>query len=113
MSYFDQKEPPKREDRLNACITRGDTICGLANRKGCKYLNEGDRLFTQGSICQLLPALAIMNTFPDSAILVHGAVGCGSCIHSQNAVVKTGNAPAKGRPRMGSGSARPSTRWTS
>jgi nitrogenase molybdenum-iron protein alpha chain len=97
MSYFDQKEPPKREDRLHACIARGDTICGLANRKGCQYMNEGDRLFTQGSICQLLPALAIMNTFPDSAILVHGAVGCGSCIHSQNAVVKTGNA-ARGRP---------------
>ena len=92
MSYFDQKEPPKREDRLHACIARGDTICGLANRKGCQYVNDGDRLFTQGSICQLLPALAIMNTFPDSAILVHGAVGCGSCILSQNAVVKTGNA---------------------
>ncbi len=92
MGYFDQKEPPKREDRLHACIARGDTICGLANRKGCQYMNDGDRAFTQGSICQLLPALAIMNTFPDSAILVHGAVGCGSCILSQNAVVKTGNA---------------------
>jgi nitrogenase molybdenum-iron protein alpha chain len=97
MSYFDQKEAPKREDRLHACIARGDTICGLANRKGCQYMNDGDRLFTQGSICQLLPALAIMNTFPDSAILVHGAVGCGSCILSQNAVVKTGNA-ARQRP---------------
>jgi nitrogenase molybdenum-iron protein alpha chain len=97
MSYFDQKEPPKREDRLNACIAHGNTICGLAKRKACKYLNDGDRAFTQGSICQLLPALAIMNTFPDAAILVHGAVGCGSCIHSQNAVVKAGNA-ARRRP---------------
>lgn len=92
MSYFDQKEPPRREDRLHACIAHNDTICALANRKGCKCLDDGDRLFTQGSICQLLPALAIMNTFPDSAILVHGAVGCGSCTLSQNAVVKMGNA---------------------
>ncbi len=97
MSYFDQKEPPKREDRLNACIAHGNTICGLANRKNCKCMNDGDRMFTQGSICQLLPALAIMNSFPDSAILLHGAVGCGSCAHSQNAVVKTGNA-ARQRP---------------
>jgi nitrogenase molybdenum-iron protein alpha chain len=60
-------------------------------------MNDGDRLFTQGSICQLLPALAIMNSFADSAILLHGAVGCGSCALSQNAVVKAGNA-ARGRP---------------
>ena len=92
MSYFDQKEPPKREDRLNACIAHGNTICGLASRKNCRCFNDGDRLFTQGSICQLLPSLAIINTFPDSVVLVHGAVGCGSCILSQNAVVKTGNA---------------------
>lgn len=97
MSYFDQKEPPKREDRLNACIAHGSTICSLANRKNCKCMNDGDRLFTQGSICQLLPALAIMNSFADSAILLHGAVGCGSCVHSQNAVIKTGNA-ARQRP---------------
>lgn len=96
MSYFDQKEPPKREDRLHASIAHGSTICGLASRKNCRCLNDGDRLFTQGSICQLLPALAIMNSFSDSAILLHGAVGCGSCTHSQNAVVKAGNA-ARGR----------------
>ena len=96
MSYFDEKEPPKREDRLSACIAHGNTICGLAGRN-CRCMNDGDRAFTQGSICQLLPALAIMNTFTDSAILVHGAVGCGSCIHSQSAVVKAGNA-ARGRP---------------
>ena len=97
MSYFDQKEPPKREDRLNACIAHGNTICGLAGRKACNCMNDGERSFTQGSICQLLPALAIMDTFPGAAILLHGAVGCGSCIHSQNAVVKTGNA-VRGRP---------------
>lgn len=97
MSYFDQKEPPRREDRLGACIAHGSTICNLANRKNCKCMNDGDRLFTQGSICQLLPALAIMNSFADSAILLHGSVGCGSCAHSQNAVVKTGNA-ARQRP---------------
>jgi len=97
MSYFDQKEPPKREDRLHAAIAHGSTICSLANRKNCKCMNDGDRLFTQGSICQLLPALAIMNSFADSAVLLHGAIGCGSCVHSQNAVVKSGNA-ARQRP---------------
>jgi nitrogenase molybdenum-iron protein alpha chain len=97
MSYFDEKEPPKREDRLGACIAHHGTICGLAQRKNCKCMNDGDRLFTQGSICQLLPALAIMDSFADSAILLHGAIGCGSCAHAQNAVTKAGNA-ARGRP---------------
>jgi nitrogenase molybdenum-iron protein alpha chain len=99
LSYFEHREPPKREDRLKACIAYGGTICGIAGRtKGC-CLNDGERAFAQGSICLLLPALAIMNTFPDSVVLLHGAIGCGSCAHSQNANVRSGSKQRSGQVR--------------
>lgn len=90
MSHLDHKEPPKREDRLNASIAYGGPLCGLAKKGGGCCLQGGDRAFTQGSICLLLPGLAMLNSLPDSVILLHGAIGCGSCAHSQNANVRSG-----------------------
>lgn len=90
MSYLDHKEPPKREDRLKACITYGGTICGLAEKnRGC-CMADGERSFSQGSICLLLPGLAMLNSLPENVVLLHGAIGCGSCAHSQNANVRSG-----------------------
>jgi nitrogenase molybdenum-iron protein alpha chain len=90
MSYFENKEPPKREARLNASITYGGSICQLAGkRKGC-CVEQQDRSFTQGSICLLLPGLAMLNSIPNSVVLLHGAIGCGSCSHSQNANTRSG-----------------------
>ncbi|HEX2950235.1 MAG TPA: nitrogenase component 1 [Armatimonadota bacterium] len=99
MSYLDSKIPPKREDRLGACISYGGTLCGMAQRRqnGCCRLQDGDRTFTQGSICLLLPALAMVNSLPDTAILLHGVIGCGSCAHSQNANVRSGGNVRFGR----------------
>ncbi len=97
MSFLEQKEPPKREDRLKACIAYGGTLCGLAKKtKGC-FLNDGERGFTQGSICLLLPGLAMLNSIPDSVVLVHGAIGCGACAHSQNANVRMGGNQRRGQ----------------
>lgn len=99
MSYFDLKQPPKREDRLKACIAHGGTVCGLA-RKGKACLTEdGERGFTQGSICLLLPALAMLNTLPDNVVLLHSALGCGSCTHSQNANVRFGSNQRQGKAK--------------
>jgi len=91
MSYLDNKEPPKREERLKTCIAYGGTICGIEKQtKGC-CLTDVDRGFTQGSICLLLPGLAMLNSLPDNVVLLHGAIGCGACSHSQNANVRSGN----------------------
>jgi nitrogenase molybdenum-iron protein alpha chain len=104
MSYFDHKTPPKREDRLKACIAHGDSICGLAKKggggKSC-LIDDGERGFTQGSICLLLPALAMLNTLPDNVVLLHSALGCGSCTHSQNANVRMGGNARWGTARDG------------
>ncbi len=91
MSYLDHREPPKREDRLKACITYGGTLCGLAKKTGGCCMDDGERGFTQGSICLLLPGLAMLNSLPDNVVLLHGAIGCGSCAHSQNANVRSGS----------------------
>lgn len=101
MSHFDLKQAPGRERRLSACIAHGDSICGLAGKgKGCLW-QDGERGFTQGSICLLLPALAMLNTLPDNVVLLHSALGCGSCTHSQNANVRMGGSARWGRARDG------------
>lgn len=91
MSYFEQKEPPKREERLNACIACGGTVGGMLGRRKC-CLTDGERTFTQNGICLLLPAMGIMASIPNSVVLMHGAVGCGSSAHASNAAVRGGNA---------------------
>lgn len=97
LSYLDSKEPPKREDRLKACIAYGGTLCGLANRSRRCCMNDGNRRFSQGSICLMLPGLAMINSLPDNVVLLHGAIGCGSCTHSQNANVRSGGNVRWGR----------------
>lgn len=100
MSYLeDYREPPKREDRLKSAITYGGTLCGLAKKtRGC-CLNDGERGFSQGSICLLLPGIAILNSLPDNVVLLHGAIGCGGCAHSQNANVRGGSNVRWGKTR--------------
>ncbi|MFP3042176.1 nitrogenase component 1 [Treponema primitia] len=90
MDYLTLKEAPKREDRLHSCITYGGTLCGLQKRLGHGCLQDGEREFSQGSLCLLLPALAIINTFPDNVIIMHAAVGCGSCLQSHNGSARSG-----------------------
>ena len=96
MSYLDRAIPPTRESRLNPCITFGGTICGLAGKGGKGCLQSAERSFSQGSICLLIPALAIINSLPDTAVLLHGAAGCGTITHSQNGVVRSGSAARVG-----------------
>lgn len=76
MSYLEGKEPPRREDRLCARIAGGGEFGQTVRKLRC--CQTGERSFSQNSICLLLPAMGIMNTIPDSVVLLHGAVGCGS-----------------------------------
>jgi nitrogenase molybdenum-iron protein alpha chain len=62
-------------------------------------LAQNDRSFTQGSICPLLPALGIMTSLPETAVLLHGAVGCGSCAHGNNVNIRAGRSQRTGRPQ--------------
>ena len=97
MSYLHRATPPTRETRLNPCITYGGTICGLAGRGGKGCLESAERSFSQGTICLLIPALAIINSLPGTAVLLHGAAGCGTVTHSQNTAVRVGTAARWGK----------------
>lgn len=84
MSYIDEKVAPKREERLGACIEFGGAACELKKKFGGGCLKTSSRGFCQGSICQLLPGTAIVNSIPDSVVIVHGSLGCGGGGHSHN-----------------------------
>lgn len=88
MSYITEKVAPVREERLGACIDFGGPACDLKRKfnEGC--LKNNRRGFCQGSICQLLPGTAILNSIPDSVVIVHGSLGCGGAGHSQNAGIR-------------------------
>lgn len=103
--YLRAKVVPKREDRLGTCTAFDGTACGLKERwgGGCG-MQELGRPFSQGAICQLIPAAAILNTIPDSIVIVHGAMGCGGVAHNYNASVRS--------RQMSEGAANPmGTRW--
>lgn len=99
MSYFDAKTPPIREKRLGTCVAHGGTVCRLAKKGKSCLIDDGERGFTQGSICLLLPALAMLHSLPDTVVILHGAVGCGACSHSQTGTVRAGRAVRDGSPR--------------
>lgn len=90
MSYIDEKVAPKREDRLGTCIEFGGSVCEIKRKFGCGCLQNSNRAFGQGSICQLLPATAILNSLQDTVVIVHGAVGCGGVAHTQSASYRWG-----------------------
>ncbi|MHB8063408.1 MAG: nitrogenase component 1, partial [Ruminiclostridium sp.] len=77
-----------REERLDACIEFGGSACELKRQFGGGCLKNNDRGFCQGSICQLLPGTGILNSLPDSVVIVHGSLGCGGSGHNANANVR-------------------------
>ncbi|MDR1052197.1 MAG: nitrogenase [Deltaproteobacteria bacterium] len=90
MSHLDAPTAPRREDRLGACIEFGGGVGEIREPfcQGC--LKNRRRLFSQGTICQLLPAIAILTSLKDTVVVVHGAVGCGGAAHALGANVRLG-----------------------
>lgn len=104
--HMDERVAPKREDRLGSCTAFDGSACRLKKEWAGGCLRGNERAFCQTSICQLIPGAAIVNTIPDSVVIVHGSVGCGSTAHLYNA-------STRGR-QMADGSANPKgTLWLS
>ncbi|MDR2755376.1 MAG: hypothetical protein LBC20_06685 [Planctomycetaceae bacterium] len=90
MNYLEQKVAPRREERLGSCIEFGGTV-GEIHKQFCSgCLKNKRRAFSQGTICQLLPATAILTSLQDCVVIVHGAVGCGGAVHALGASVRLG-----------------------
>jgi nitrogenase molybdenum-iron protein alpha chain len=90
MPGLGDKVAPTREERLGATIEYGGTVGEIdqAFQSGC--LRHRARGFSQGSICQLMPATAILTSILNSVVIVHGAIGCGSAIHAQGSTMRLG-----------------------
>jgi nitrogenase molybdenum-iron protein alpha chain len=75
MSLLTDKTVPGREERLGAGIAFGGTACALGkSHPGC--LKHAEREFSQSGLCQMLPMLGMLLTLPDTALIVHGGLGC-------------------------------------
>jgi len=98
-NYLQHPIPPVREKRLNTCIAYGGYACGLADRRTLRCTDPGERAFSQGSICLLLPAIGTLASLPDTAVLLHGAIGCGSSCHAATANSRSGSNARWGRPQ--------------
>lgn len=78
---------PGREERLSACMAYGGSACGLGGQSKLCLKNQ-DRSFSQAGLCQLLPTLGMLLTLPETAVVVHGAIGCGSTGFSTNVGIR-------------------------
>lgn len=90
MSYYDQNVPPVRDQRLSIGNTFGGSICELIDcaKEGC--LLSKDRSFQQSGACQMQLVLQMAATIKNSAILMHGPIGCGSQLHSLDPPTRRG-----------------------
>ncbi|MEM5769796.1 MAG: nitrogenase component 1, partial [Bacillota bacterium] len=77
MGLLEDKVVPGRENRLEACIAYGGTACGLKTQNRSCLKNQ-ERSFSQAGLCQLLPTMGMLLTLPETAVIVHGAIGCAS-----------------------------------
>lgn len=77
MGLLEDKVVPGREERIKASMAFGGSACKLPKAdKVC--LRNQERSFSQAGLCQLLPTLGMLASLPDTAIIVHGAIGCAS-----------------------------------
>lgn len=79
MNYLHLKVPPTRDERLKPCNAYGGTMDNLTHgqKEGC--LSANGRTFAQSTGCQLLLSSIMAASIPNSVLIFHGPVGCGSC----------------------------------
>jgi nitrogenase molybdenum-iron protein alpha chain len=78
MGYYDQGIPPVRDQRLHIGDSYAGNACGLVDcsKSGCMIRNN--RGFWQTVACQMSLSLMMAATVENSAIIMHGAIGCGA-----------------------------------
>ncbi len=87
MGLKEDKVVPGREDRVAACMAFGGCASGIDKQdKIC--LKNNERGFSQAGLCQLLPTLGMLLTLPETAVIVHGAIGCGSTGFGMNTSIR-------------------------
>jgi nitrogenase molybdenum-iron protein alpha chain len=82
MSYYDQKIPPVRDQRLQLADSFSGHACNLLDcaKEGC--LLQKKRSFWQAGACQMSLTLMMAATVGNSTVIVHSPGGCGSMMMS-------------------------------
>jgi nitrogenase molybdenum-iron protein alpha chain len=96
MSYYQNKVPPVREDRLTVTTAFGGCARALreASRSGCSA--NCAQTFSQTNACQLMLTIGMAQTIPESALIFHGPVGCGAQSNMQEFAVRSATAARGG-----------------
>jgi nitrogenase molybdenum-iron protein alpha chain len=99
MSYYDQTIPPARDQRLSIGDSFAGNACDLLDcaKSGC--LLQQNRRFWQTGACQMALTLMMAATVENSAIVMHGPIGCGTqlhalCVQTNKGKVQRGKLPA-------------------
>jgi nitrogenase molybdenum-iron protein alpha chain len=90
---------PPRETRLAATIAYGGGCRRLANDQQCGCLKRQSRSFSQATVCQEWYSMFTLLTVENTAIVVHGPVGCISSAATMNIFNRSGLA-ARGASRI-------------
>lgn len=92
MSYYDQKIPPVRDQRLQLADSFSGSACELLNcqKEGC--LMKRSRSFWQAGACQMSLTLMMAATVQNSVIVMHSPGGCGAVLTQINIQSNRGRA---------------------
>jgi nitrogenase molybdenum-iron protein alpha chain len=99
--YLSAESAPTREDRIETCFAFGGNGQNLKKGLGNGCAKHNCRKFAQGGGCQLNLALGILGTFQDVAIILHGALGCGSSHLSRTGLTKNAGLQRNKKPQLG------------
>jgi len=91
-SYYEQKIPPVRDQRLQLADSFSGRACELLDcqKEGC--LMRMNRSFWQAGACQMSLTLMMAATVPNSVIVMHAPGGCGSMLMGIGAQSNRGRA---------------------
>jgi nitrogenase molybdenum-iron protein alpha chain len=78
MIYLHLKVPPTRDVRLKPCNAYGGNLCDLVEGQKTGCLNANGRTFAQATGCQLTLSMGMAASIPNTVVIYHGPVGCGS-----------------------------------
>ncbi|PWT27625.1 MULTISPECIES: nitrogenase component 1 [Butyrivibrio] len=73
-----------REIRLGSITGYQGSAKGLVDGYGCGGLKNRDRKFQQCAGCSISKAACMVTLIQDAAVIIHGPVGCASCLHEFN-----------------------------
>lgn len=81
MSYYDQKSPPARDERLIIGDSFAGTACSALDcaKSGCML--QKNRRFWQANMCQMTLSIMMAVTVENSVIIMHAPIGCGSMLY--------------------------------